>query len=116
MVGTAQTLERGTLVPVVSTHTARSTEKLPFTFEQVVRFFETTLDTQPTITSSKAVTFHSSGPGHEFMFVIREEGADIEVIVATVDDCGISYTREFFECALLYFQRNSAALYVAEPE
>ena len=95
------------IVPALSLPTTNSAaanpnqiapQLLPFTFNDVVRYFQDALGYLPQQRFANQVVFHGSNTPDEFYTItVMQRGPDVLVNFNVVDDYGMQLVREFFE-------------------
>ncbi len=86
--------------------------RLPFTFDEVIKYFQESLGQTPQERRFNYALFRgSNGIDHSFVIAISTNGPDLLIKFQVVDDYGMNIVREFFEAPFLQ-RTESEQLYV----
>ena len=91
----------------LSRETPSVATRLPFTFDEVIKYFQETLGQTPQESRSNYALFRgSNGIDHSFIIAISTNGPDLLIKFQVVDDYGMNIVREFFEAPFLQWTES----------
>jgi hypothetical protein len=81
--------------------------RLPFTFDDVIRYFQDSLAQPPQERRFNYALFRCGDGGeHSFTIAISSDGPDLLVKFHVVDDYGMNIVREFFEAPFIQWKES----------
>ena len=102
-----------TTLPFVGVDPSRPSEmpsaatRLPFTFEDVIKYFQESLAQSPQERRFNNALFRGGNGGeHSFTIAISSNGPDLLLKFHVVDDYGMNMVREFFEAPFIQWKES----------
>ena len=90
--------------------------RLPFTFEDVVKYFQDSLAQPPQEKHFNDVLFRGgNGSEHFFAIAISRNGPDLLLKFQVVDDYGMNIVREFFEAPFIQWKESEQLYALLSP-
>lgn len=85
----------------------RAAPRLPFTFEDVINYFQDSLAQPPQERRSNDALFRGGdGEEHSFTIAISRNGPDLQLKFQVIDDYGMNIVREFFEAPFIEWKES----------